>query len=209
MSLPGLTLRLPSISEFHRGVDALIQSHGASPISIPKPHPVNQSASLDHVLREQLGVGPSIDQLSFPPGETKQFNKRYTTEQGDFIVYALHDLGLSWDKIEEGFPQVFPQAPKRTKAGLQAWYYRLNLKVPVWDKEGWLIFDSDAAVEPRTTAVKCRAMEREHGAGAVGLSQRYPERLVMYEWVDDAAKQQAQDWGEYQKPYVPSLTNPK
>uniref|UniRef100_A0A8H7TLW4 Uncharacterized protein n=2 Tax=Clonostachys TaxID=110564 RepID=A0A8H7TLW4_BIOOC len=91
---------------------------------------------------------------------------------------------------------IFGKKPRRTVQGLQAWYYRMNQKIPVWDSDGWLIFDGEDELEPRQVSIKCR--ERDQGRRRVpelmGLAQRYPERLMGYHWVDPEIKQQARDW---------------
>lgn len=156
--------------------------------SSPMPSPLVYTSSMDSSLAKFSGY-PSP-----PPDDARHINKKYTTEEGDFIIYALHDKKQKWATITRGFAMQFGNMPDRTTSGLQAWYYRMNLRIPVWDKNGWLVFDNDDDEEPRTVTIKCRHKASE----GLGLAQRYPERMVEYDWVDEASKLEAQDWGELQ-----------
>ena len=134
-----------------------------------------------------------------PEGDSRHINKKYTTEEGDFIIYALHDKKQKWLAITKDFAQLFGKSPERSMQGLQAWYYRMNLKVPVWDDQGYLIFDHEEDEEPRSAAIKCRDKHRGDLplTEPLGLAQRYPERLMAYPWADAESKHQARDWGEF------------
>lgn len=127
-----------------------------------------------------------------PPDDSRHINKKYTVEEGDFIIYQVNDKKKKWASITREFGLRFGRIPERTTSGLQAWYYRTNLHIPVWNESGWLIFDNDEDEGPRTVAIKCRSKASEFG-----LAQRYPERLMEYEWADEASKREARDWGEY------------
>lgn len=129
--------------------------------------------------------------------EDRHINQKYSTEEGDFIIYAWHEKKMKWVRIQEEFAERFGKIPKRSVQGLQAWYYRMNLRIPVWDAEGWLKFSNEDDLEPRYTSIKCR--EREgHGKNMeqLGLAQRYPERAVLYSWVDSDTKYKAREWGK-------------
>jgi hypothetical protein len=155
-----------------------------------------------HALRSPVPLfsDPYSGYPSPPPeGDSRHINKKYTTEEGDFIIYALHDKKQKWLSITKDFAQLFGRTPERSMQGLQAWYYRMNQKVPVWDDQGYLVFDNDDDEEPRTVAIKCRDKDRGDLPllEPLGLSQRYPERLMAYSWADAESKHQARDWGEY------------
>ena len=127
-----------------------------------------------------------------PKSQKKHVNQNYTVEEGDYIIYGWHEKKLGWTQIEREFADIFGLDPKRTTAGLQAWYYRINQKVPVWDPEGWLIFDGEEDLGPRTIAIKCRDCKNR----PLGLTERYPERAIQYPWVHEELKVKARDWGE-------------
>ncbi|KAF4452178.1 hypothetical protein F53441_4917 [Fusarium austroafricanum] len=122
-------------------------------------------------------------------------NQQYTTEEGDFIIYARHDKKLKWSRVEQEFAAQFGHSPKRTVQGLQAWHYRMNNHIPVWDEHGWLCFDSEDGDKPRETSIKSRHLN-SHGQPleSLGIAQRYPERAVNYTWVDPKTKMLAKDW---------------
>jgi hypothetical protein len=123
----------------------------------------------------------------------RHINKKYTTEEGDFIIYAWHEMKLKWAAVQQEFARVFGAEPPRTIQGLQAWYYRMNAFVPVFDDDGWLEFDTEDDIEPKTVHIKCRDRE----GGPMGLAQRYPERAISYPWVDADVKSQAREWGRF------------
>ncbi|KAI5465734.1 hypothetical protein BGZ63DRAFT_112639 [Mariannaea sp. PMI_226] len=130
-----------------------------------------------------------------PEGENRHINQKYTTEQGDFIIYAWHDKKMKWQRIKQEFARRFGKTPERTVQGLQAWYYRMNQRIPIWDEDGWLIFENEDNLEPKQISIKCR--ERDHQDKPnepLGLAQRYPERAVNYDWVDPEIKLKARDW---------------
>lgn len=122
-------------------------------------------------------------------------NQKYTTEEGDFIIYARHDRNMKWSCIVEEFATLFGHTPRRTIQGLQAWHYRMNNQIPVWDADGWLCFDHDDDDEPRQISIKSRERHMYLGPGeSLGIAQRYPERAVHYAWVDPKTKMMAKDW---------------
>lgn len=138
------------------------------------------------------------DSYPSPPpehGENRHINQKYTTEEGDFIIYAWHDKKLKWQRIKQDFATMFGRTPERTVQGLQAWYYRMNQRIPVWDKEGWLIFENDEDLEPKHVSIKCRERDgQDKPMEPLGLAQRYPERAMHYSWVDPDLKLKARDW---------------
>ncbi|KAI9166845.1 hypothetical protein HJFPF1_02960 [Paramyrothecium foliicola] len=209
-------IRLPSLTEFDLGVEALARSHG--PVS-PRTPP----SSLPRLSREGLELGGyyradgSIPQqplplhsswshaqltsgaygLPSPPldAENRHINQKYTQEEGDFIIYAWHDKKLKWQRIKQEFAAMFGRTPERTVQGLQAWYYRMNQRIPVWDQDGWLIFDNEDDLEPRQVSIKCRDRDgQDKPVEPLGLAQRYPERAIRYNWVDPELKRKSQDW---------------
>ncbi|KAF5026631.1 hypothetical protein F66182_1257 [Fusarium sp. NRRL 66182] len=130
-----------------------------------------------------------------PEGEMRHINQKYTTEEGDFIIYACHDKKLKWQHIKQEFAARFGRTPERTVQGLQAWYYRMNMRIPIWDQDGWLCFDNEDDLEPCHVSIKCRERDsQDKPAEPLGLVQRYPERAVNYAWVDPELKLKARDW---------------
>ncbi|OAA74149.1 hypothetical protein ISF_01050 [Cordyceps fumosorosea ARSEF 2679] len=130
-----------------------------------------------------------------PDGENRHINQKYTTEEGDFIIYAWHDKKLKWQRIKQDFAAMFGRTPERTVQGLQAWYYRMNQRIPLWDKDGWLIFENDEDLEPKHISIKCRERDsQDRPMEPLGLAQRYPERAIKYSWVDPEVKRKSRDW---------------
>lgn len=133
-----------------------------------------------------------------PDGENRHINQKYTTEEGDFIIYAWHDKKLKWQRIKQDFATMFGRTPERTVQGLQAWYYRMNQRIPMWDKDGWLLFDNDDDLEPKHISIKCRERDsQDRPMEPLGLAQRYPERAIHYSWVDPELKRKSRDWGKF------------
>ncbi|KAF4459932.1 hypothetical protein FALBO_13305 [Fusarium albosuccineum] len=125
----------------------------------------------------------------------RRFNPKYTTEEGDFIIYALHDKKMKWQQIHREFNDIFGNKYERTLPGLQAWYYRMNQRIPVWDEDGFLCFENEDDLEPRQESIKCwNRGDQERDGGSLGLGQRYPERAVTYHWVDAELRARARDW---------------
>lgn len=132
-----------------------------------------------------------------PEGEVRHINQKYTTEEGDFIIYAWHDKKMKWLTIKQEFATMFGRIPERTVQGLQAWYYRMNLKIPVWDNDGWLVFENEDDLEPKQVSIKCRQQDsQDKPTEPLGLAQRYPDRAMHYNWVEPEFKHRAQDWGK-------------
>ncbi|KAG6295626.1 hypothetical protein E4U09_002071 [Claviceps aff. purpurea] len=133
---------------------------------------------------------------SSPDGENGHINEKYTTEQGDFIIYAVHDLAMDWKQVEEEYAALFGTRPRRNRQGVQGWYYRSNYHIPVWDSDGRLIFDSENDPEPRQQSIKCRdaAKDKRKARLGLGLGQRYPERAIKYHWVSPQLKRKWQNW---------------
>ncbi|KAF4947648.1 hypothetical protein FSARC_13920, partial [Fusarium sarcochroum] len=131
----------------------------------------------------------------FPDSKAQHSTQKYTVEEGDYIIYARHDKGMKWSDIGQEFAFYFGRIPERTVQGLQAWHYRINKYIPVWDQDGWLCFDSEDSLEPRVTSIKCRARDDRLKPMAVsGIAERYPERAVNYTWVDPETKLKSRDW---------------
>lgn len=151
------------------------------------------------------GSSPSLQGLpgmncypSPPPegGESRHINQKYTTEEGDYIIYAWHDKKMKWQQIKQEFAARFGNTPERTVQGLQAWYYRMNQRIPIWDQDGWLCFDNEDDLEPQHVSIKCRERDsQDKPAEPLGLAQRYPERAIHYSWVDPEIKFKSRDWG--------------
>ena len=133
---------------------------------------------------------PSVDERN------SHGNQQYSVEEGDFIIYARHDKRFKWSRVEQEFAALFGQTPKRSAQGLQAWHYRMNNHIPVWDEDGWLCFDTEDSDKPSEIDIKSHRLSN-HGQSSelLGIAQRYPERAVTYKWVDAETKKQAKDWG--------------
>jgi hypothetical protein len=94
------------------------------------------------------------------------------------------------------FHHRFSYTPKRTVSGLQAWYYRMNQRIPVWDQDGRLCFDHEDGLESRYTSIRCREHDNcDKSVESLGIAKRYPERAIEYEWVDPEIKLRARDSG--------------
>ncbi|KAK1251014.1 hypothetical protein MKX07_005569 [Trichoderma sp. CBMAI-0711] len=220
-------IKLPSLREFDQGVDAIARSYGStrswtppSPLSsLPPPSPLSslrRGSILPQPLPSMLAFSihepaypnyaissdfcPSrLDGYPSPPpdSEGRHINQKYTQEEGDFIIYAWHDRKLKWQRIKQEFADRFGRTPERTVQGLQAWYYRMNQRIPVWDRDGNLIFDNDDDLEPRHVSIKCRERDsQDRPMEPMGLAQRYPDRAVFYDWVDDETKMKCMDWAK-------------
>ncbi|KAG5914429.1 hypothetical protein E4U42_000484 [Claviceps africana] len=214
-----LPVKLPSLEEFDLGVEALARSYGpARPYTPSSPLPSLRRASIIsqpsrsastssyssqdtyssyHMSDMYTHASPGLDGYPSPPpdGENRHINQKYTTEEGDFIIYAWHDKKLKWQRIKQDFAAMFGRTPERTVQGLQAWYYRMNQRIPLWDSEGWLIFEHEDDLEPKHISIKCRERDsQDKPMEPLGLAQRYPERAIHYSWVDPALKRKAQEW---------------
>lgn len=144
-----------------------------------------------------LGNGLESPSSPCPDNEDRHINQKYSTEEGDFIIYAWHDKKMKWVRIQEEFAERFGTTPKRSVQGLQAWYYRMNQRVPVWNQDGWLQFENEDDLEPKHSVIKCREREGQgKNIEQLGLAQRYPERALHYSWVDHEIKLKARDWGK-------------
>ncbi|KAL7912965.1 hypothetical protein GGI35DRAFT_268341 [Trichoderma velutinum] len=209
-------IKLPSLEEFDQGVDAIARSYGStrswtppSPLPslrrgsiLPQPLPSMLAFSIHEPSYPNYAISsdfcPSrMDGYPSPPpdSEGRHINQKYTTEEGDFIIYAWHDRKLKWQRIKQDFASMFGRTPERTVQGLQAWYYRMNQRIPLWDDDGWLIFDNDDDMEPKHISIKCRERDtQDRPMEPLGLAQRYPERAIHYSWVDAETKRKCRDW---------------
>ncbi|KAF5623025.1 hypothetical protein F52700_10337 [Fusarium sp. NRRL 52700] len=134
-------------------------------------------------------ISPDVD-------ASHRTSQKYTIEQGDFIIYARHDRKLNWSSVVREFAKQFGNTPQRTIQGLQAWHYRINNQIPVWDEAGWLCFDHEDDEKPRQISIKARERHMYlHPGESLGIASRYPERAVHYPWVDPMTKLLAKDWG--------------
>ncbi|KAM0485947.1 hypothetical protein ACHAPX_000643 [Trichoderma viride] len=210
------SVKLPSLEEFDQGVEAIARSYGStrswtppSPLPtlrrgsiLPQPLPSMLAFSIHEPAYPNYAISsefcPSrMDGYPSPPpdNEGRHINQKYTTEEGDFIIYAWHDRKLKWQRIKQDFASMFGRTPERTVQGLQAWYYRMNQRIPLWDEDGWLIFDNDEDMEPKHISIKCRERDtQDRPMEPLGLAQRYPERAMHYSWVDPETKRKCRDW---------------
>ncbi|KOS17107.1 hypothetical protein ESCO_006064 [Escovopsis weberi] len=192
---------LPSLSSSFAASASPAFSATSSPL---EPHPSSASSSaasplsyLPFPLGDPLGYAHSLDGYASSPSdaENRHINQKYTTEEGDFIIYAWHDKKLKWQRIKQDFAAMFGRTPERTVQGLQAWYYRMNQRIPMWDDEGWLLFDNEDDLEPKHVSIKCRERDnQDKPTEPLGLAQRYPERAIHYSWVDADTKRKSRDW---------------
>ncbi|KID81826.1 hypothetical protein MGU_10829 [Metarhizium guizhouense ARSEF 977] len=210
-------VRLPSLEEFDLGVEALARSYGsARPSATPLPPPPpslrqismpSQPLSLRPIYRLSFHRHVHVHNVSrpdshlspSPDGENRHINQKYTTEEGDFILYSFHDKKLKWQRIKQDFDAMFGRTPERTIQGLQRIYYRMNQRLPLWDQDGWLIFGNDDDIKPKCVSIKCRQRDsQDNPMEPPGLAQRYPERAIHYSWVDPELKRVYQDWAAEQ-----------
>ncbi|EXA28922.1 hypothetical protein FOVG_19508 [Fusarium oxysporum f. sp. pisi HDV247] len=139
---------------------------------------------------------PSMICYPRPAREVKKrhVNQKYTTEEGDYIIYASQDKKMKWHRIKEEFAKLFGNIPERTVQGLQAWYYRMDQRIPMCDPDGRLCFNNEDDLEPRYINLKiCDRGYLVKCIGPLGIAQRYPERAVHYSWVDAETKAKARD----------------
>lgn len=214
-------IKLPSLKVFDQGVNALARLYKTAQSqsfhsSFPRPRyrpiapkpmtstvviPIHKTAFPKHAnisnsYSSRIGGSPGP-----PPNKKKECvsrKGRYTTEEGDFIIYFWHDMELNWQEIETRFAKEFGPSRRRTVQSLQSQYYRMNDRIPLWDDDGRLIFEKEDDVQPMYTSIKCRERERQcRTLESLGLGQRYPERAIGYSWVDDESKRKWRDWGEF------------
>ncbi|KID59539.1 hypothetical protein MAN_10583, partial [Metarhizium hybridum] len=191
-------IQLPSLGEFDLGVEALARSYGSarpSTAPLPPPPPSRQVSMLLSLPQAYDFQFVRCDPSPSPDGENRHISQKYTTEEGDFIIYCWHEKNLKWQRIKQDFAAMFRRTPERTIQGLQSWYYRMNQRIPLWDPDGRLIFDNDNDIEPKCVSIKCRQRDsQDNPMEPPGLSQRYPERAIHYSWVDPELKRVYQDW---------------
>ena len=53
--------------------------------------------------------------------------------------------------------QPFGQERERSVQALQALHYKMNRRIPLWDKDGLLTFENEDDIEPKHTSVKLKA----------------------------------------------------
>ncbi|KAL7903752.1 hypothetical protein GGI35DRAFT_472886 [Trichoderma velutinum] len=211
------SIQLPSLEDFDRGVDAIARSHESERAwsfssFVPNLTPKPLSSTVVLSIHEPNHLKPAIisdfcssriEGYPSPPSDRKKqyanqkgkhINQKYTTEQGDFIIYLWHDRKLNWQDIQNRFESEFGHSPKRTVPGLQSQYYRMNDRIPLWDDDGWLVFGNEDDVEPIYISIKCRERETQRRPiESLGLGQRYPERAIGYSWVDAETKRKCHD----------------
>ncbi|KAK2122008.1 hypothetical protein NOF04DRAFT_1336573 [Fusarium oxysporum II5] len=139
---------------------------------------------------------PSMICYPRPAREVKKLhvNQKYTTEEGDYIIYASQDKKMKWHRIKEEFAKLFGNIPERTVQGLQAWYYRMYQRIPMCNPDGRLCFNNEDDLEPRYINLKiCDRGYLVKCIGPLGIAQWYPERAVHYSWVDAETKAKARD----------------
>ncbi|EXU94917.1 hypothetical protein X797_012003 [Metarhizium robertsii] len=211
-----LRVQLPSLEQFDLGVEALARSYdSARPYITPLPPPspslrqismpfqplcLQRACDLQFLQHVPMHINnmSSLDNRPSPSpdGENRHINQRYTTEEGDFIIYCWHEKKLTWQRIKHDFAAMFRRTPERTVQGLQGIYYRMNQRIPLWDQDGWLIFGNDDDIKPKCVSIKCRQRHSQDSPmEPPGLAQRYPERAILYSWVDPELKRVYQDWG--------------
>lgn len=137
-------------------------------------------------MHSSVGSEPRIPRRprkspTYAAGHTRN-NRKYTPEQVDFICYHHVDKKKNWAEVREAYRRYFPSEANRTASGLQGSYYRLNLQVPVTDHNGNLIFNDDGSLQVKTAKVRDQAGNR------IGLLNRYPNRAIEYDWVDEQDK---------------------
>ncbi|OWT42381.1 hypothetical protein VFPPC_18492 [Pochonia chlamydosporia 170] len=188
-------VRLPSLAEFDLGIEALARSYAPAcldtPLS-PLPAYVPQDHYAPYYMNDACMHDVSgLDGYRSPPpdGQNRHINQKYTTEEGDFIIYAWYDKKLKWKRIKQDFATIFGRTPERIVQGLQGWCYRMNQRIPLWDQDGWLIFDNEDALGPKHISMNCSERDTQNKPmKPPGLVQRYPERALHYSWVDPEMK---------------------
>lgn len=118
---------------------------------------------------------------TYAAGQTRN-NRKYMSEQIDFICYHHVDKKKSWTEVRKAYRLYFRSESNRTVSGLQGSYYRRNLQVPVTDHDNNLLFNDDGSLRVKTFKVRDQAGNR------IGLLNRYPDRAIEYDWVDEQDK---------------------
>ncbi|KAF5571649.1 hypothetical protein FPCIR_14412, partial [Fusarium pseudocircinatum] len=166
--------------------DAQTTSYGSPPYEAPGEQFMPRRGA--PAVSPRHDTSPDVD-------SSYRTSQKYTIEQGDFIIYARHDRKLNWSSVVREFANQFGNTPQRTIQGLQAWHYRINNQIPVWDEDGWLCFDHDDDEKPRQISIKARERHMYlHPGESLGIASRYPERAIHYTWVDPMTKLVAKDW---------------
>ncbi|KAF4962837.1 hypothetical protein FSARC_9120 [Fusarium sarcochroum] len=132
---------LPSFQEFNDTISALARTNAPPCRWTPPPSPryelPHNSAAYNYkniicfkTMSSSVTNGgapytrPSINLSSQTRGI--RADRRYTTEETDWILDAVRVRKLTWKQIKEEFSVRFPNDLKRTEQGLQGLYYRKN-----------------------------------------------------------------------------------
>ncbi|KAI1816212.1 hypothetical protein GGS20DRAFT_583736 [Poronia punctata] len=123
------------------------------------------------------------------PKDHPHCNIKYMVEELDYIRYQRVDFAQEWDIVETKFHEKFPMVvfpEERQKQGLQGVIYRQNNVLPRLI-DGRLVFMENGHVEP--VCIKTREQtEERHLYTLVNL---FPERAMLYEWVQPKDRQRA------------------
>lgn len=162
------------------------------PAPRPSPHPIHGQESPN--LGLPVGSEARIPrrprrQPTYAEGHTRN-NRKYTREQVDFICYHHVDKKKPWDEVRDAYTSHFTAEANRTMSGLQGSFYRQNLVIPVTDHNDDLIFDEDGTLQVKTFKV------RDQSGCRIGLLNRYPDRAIEYDWVDEQDKRRIWHIGE-------------
>ncbi|KAH7233972.1 uncharacterized protein BKA55DRAFT_598156 [Fusarium redolens] len=186
------SVRLPSLESFDQEVEALIREN--RPPKTPASPPNLTAGNRHRPSQDRFSLNYSLHSWQISYGKKRHVNQKYTIEEGDYIIYASQDKKMKWHRIKEEFAKLFGNIPERTVQGLQAWYYRMDQRIPMCDPDGRLCFNNEDDLEPRYINLKiCDRGYLVKCIGPLGIAQRYPERAVRYSWVDAETKAKARD----------------
>ncbi|KAK6841420.1 hypothetical protein PG987_002280 [Apiospora arundinis] len=150
------------------------------------------------VLRHVVGGHVRKERLPPPPhrGGRRQknqghCNKPYPWEQTCWIRYQVEDLKKPWTLVEELFDAKFPDPDfERTRQGLQGSFYRQNKMLPHLDEE------TERYVGMPNGHIELEVVKKRHQKnrreGFFNFVNLYPEWAVVYTWVSDEHKQEAE-----------------
>ncbi|KAI0386119.1 hypothetical protein F5Y04DRAFT_116160 [Hypomontagnella monticulosa] len=120
-------------------------------------------------------------------------NIKYSIEETDYIRYNKYEKKLPWEESKKLFRKKFPMTDvekNRGTQGIQGNFYRDNHNLPLLTNRGRvLVFQENGHVKPITAKVRDQKEDKPY----FSLTYLYPERAMLYDWVDDEHKRFAEE----------------
>ncbi|KAI2639549.1 hypothetical protein GGS26DRAFT_272696 [Hypomontagnella submonticulosa] len=152
-----------------------------------------QPRSYCHRPRRQPLMRGKLRQRGDGKARKSHNNIKYSIEETDYIRYNKYEKKLSWQENKERFQEKFPMIDaemNRETQGIQGNHYRDNSRVPLLKDRGRrLVFMDNGHVQPNIAKVRDQGEEKPF----YGLVHLYPERAMLYDWVDKEHKRIAQE----------------